>query len=126
MTRFRIGLTLLMILLVLGITAQIVMGSLHDPVAEQLNRAAGLALLENWEEARGEAAEAASCWQKSWRLSAALADHQPMEDIDSLFAQLPARAAAEDPAEFAAACAELARRVEAMADAHRLNWWNLL
>ena len=50
----------------------------------------------------------------------------PMEDIDSLFARLSAYAAQEETAEYAAACRELARRVEAVADAHRLTWWNLM
>ena len=34
-------------------------------------------------------------------------------------------AAEEDALEYASACRELARRIDAMADAHALNWWNL-
>ena len=47
-----------------------------------------------------------------------------MEDVDSLFARLPAYG--EDAVEFSACCRELARRVRAMYEAHSLTWWNLL
>ena len=52
--------------------------------------------------------------------------HTPMEEIDALFAQVEVYAAAREEAEFAAGCAELSRRMEAMANAHGAQWWNVL
>lgn len=124
MTRFRIGIGLLLLLLALGIEAQIAMDTLHAPAAAQLDAASQAALQGDTEASRAMADEAAARWQKYWRFTAILADHGPMEDVDSLLAQLPAMA--EDPAQFAAACAELSRRITAIADAHRWSWWNLL
>ena len=49
-----------------------------------------------------------------------------MEEIDGGFAQVKAYSQAGEPADFAAACAQTARRVEAMGQAHGLNWWNVL
>ena len=49
-----------------------------------------------------------------------------MEDIDSLFARAAVYRQQRETAEYAAVCRELARRVEAMAQAHTLRWRNLL
>jgi hypothetical protein len=49
-----------------------------------------------------------------------------MEEIDSQFAQLNVYAGAGERLSFAAICAQLASALEAMGDAHALNWWNLM
>ena len=79
---------------------------------------------EDWDTALLHQETAQRGWRKAWRLTAAFADHQPMEDVDSLFARLPAYG--EDAVEFSACCRELARRVRAVYEAHSLTWWNLL
>ena len=53
------------------------------------------------------------------------ADHTPMEEIDALFAQVEVYAAAREETDFAAGCAALSRKVEAMGLAHGASWWNL-
>ena len=125
MTRARIGFLLLLILLLLGVFVQLEMVRIHRLVAGALNASAEESLKGQWEAARELSARASRDWQRRWRFSAALADHAPMEDIDGLFARLEVAAAEEDALEYASACRELARRIDAMADAHALNWWNL-
>lgn len=125
MTRFRIGLGLLAALLIVGIFTQFQLQRGQAPVAEALENAADFALAENWRNAKMEADKANTLWQKHWKLTAALADHQPLEDIDGLMAQLEVFAQQEEATDFAAACRDLARRVQAVADAHSLHWWNL-
>ena len=54
------------------------------------------------------------------------ADHAPMDEIDSLFAQMEVYAQARDSLHFGSYCARLAELITAVSDAHQLNWWNFL
>lgn len=126
MNRFRIGMGILAGLLILGIAVQIGTRRMQEPVAAALKRAQISAMAGDWETADSLAAAAAQRWQDGWRRTAALADHEPMEDIDGMMAQLPVFSAGREAWEFAALCGELSRRVEAVADAHAFHWWNVL
>ena len=126
MTRGIIGVVLLLVLLAGGMFTQWTMDKIQSPITQELTQAAQAGERRLWNAATLHQQTAARAWRKGWRVTAALADHMPMEDIDSLFARLPAYAAQGETAEYAAACRELARRVEAVADAHRLTWWNLM
>ena len=126
MSRGILGIVLLLVLLAAGFFVQWTMATLQTPITGELIQAAQAGARQDWDTARLHQETAQRGWRKCWRLTAAFADHGPMEDADSLFARLPVYAAQEESAEFAACCRELARRVQAMADAHRLTWWNLL
>lgn len=126
MTRGIIGILLLLLLLAAGLFVQWTMDTLHGPITGELTQAAGAGARGDWDAARLHQETAQRGWRKCWCLTAAFADHQPMEDADSLFARLPVYAAQEERAEFSACCRELARRVRAIADTHSLTWWNLL
>ena len=126
MKRGWIGVALLLLLLATGLLVTWHMGRTHREISRELELAADFALAGNWEEAREEAEDAFEDWQEDWHFSAAFADHEPMEEIDALFAQLEAYAATRDGVAFAAVCRQLSQQVEAMGDAHGLNWWNLL
>lgn len=126
MTRGVIGMVLLLVLLAGGMFTQWTMDKIEAPISQELTQAARAGARELWDTALLHQETAAKAWRKSWRLAAAFADHMPMEDIDSLFARLPIYAVQQESTEYAAACQELARRIEAVADAHRLTWWNLM
>ena len=126
MKRGWIGVGLLTVILILGFLTSWWMGKTHSRIAVDLDRAAGYALAENWEQAAAYAQKAKNHWQKRWHFSAAFADHEPMENIDSQLSQLSFLASARDEVTFAALCAQLSRQMEAMGEAHSLNWWNLL
>ena len=123
--RESIGLGLLVVLLFLGLYTSWDMGRTHDAISRQLEDAAWFALSEDWEKARTAAAAAESSWQAHRDLSLLLADHTPMEEIDSLFARIGICSAARDSKEFSIHCAEASRKVQAMGDAHHLSWQNL-
>ena len=55
-----------------------------------------------------------------------MADHGPLEEIDSLFAQVQIYADTGKTADFAAYCTRLAKLVTAVGEAHGLTWQNLL
>ena len=126
MKRGWIGLGLLGVLLTAGLLVTGFMGRVHREVSQELEEAARAAGAGNWAEAAEDTRDAYNDWQEHWHFSAAFADHEPMEEIDALFAQLEAYRKTRDAVAFAAVCRQLAKQVEAMGDAHQLNWWNLL
>ena len=126
MKRGAIGLGLLVFLLAAGLLVTWGMDHCHDRIAEDLEDAAEHALMGDWEQAEKLSQGAEKDWERCWNFSASFADHEPMEEIDGLFAQLEIYEKAREKTSFAAACAELSRRVEAMGEAHGLTWWNLL
>ena len=126
MKRCWFGAGLLAALLVAGLLVTRGMTKVHSQVASQLRNASAAASAENWTQAEREIREASEQWEMRWHFSAAFADHEPMEEIDGMFAQLAVYLEEKDPAALAALCAQLSRMVEAMGDAHECTWWNLL
>ena len=136
MKRSWIGFALLLVLLAGGIAATVGMEKCHEPIARDLANAAEQTVNGDWEQAQAHLLRAKSAWGSTRKFAACFADHTPMEEvsaelaameeIDALFAQVEVYAAAREEAEFAAGCAELSRRMEAMANAHGAQWWNVL
>lgn len=126
MTRGIIGIVLLLVLLAGGMFVEFTMDTIHTPIARELTQAAETGSRELWDTALTHQENATRLWRKSWYLTAAFADHMPMEDIDSLFSELSVYLTQREQTHYVAACRELARRIDAMSDAHRLTWWNLL
>lgn len=126
MKRGWFGAALLAALLLLGILSSLAMGMLHEPLSDSMERASELAMAGNWEQAAAVSRRSAEIWEELWQFSAVFADHGPMEEIDSLFAQLEVYRKAGDTLGFAAVCASLQTQLEAMGDAHELSLWNLL
>ena len=126
MKRMWIGVVLLAVLLVSGLLAAEFMEKTHGPIVSDLKQAADAAMEGSWGRAEALTARARKSWDKHRFLTAAFADHGPMEEIDALFAQLEAYREAGDTLGFAAVCAALSKQLEAMGDAHELSWWNLL
>ncbi len=121
MGRFRIGIGLLAVLLVISIGTQIGMAALQKPVKRSLAAAMTAAETEDYAQAGEKAAEAYAQWQRSRTFCAALCDHEFMEDIEGNLAMLTVWAREEEKADFCALCAETILRVEAVENAHRLN-----
>lgn len=126
MNRSKIGAWLLVGLLVLGALSSWAMVRFSEPIGEAMSQAAEAALEEDWETAESLAGQARERWEKYWNYCAALADHEPMENINGLFAQLEIYAQSRDPQNFAAVCAQLSEDTKAIGEAHSLKWWNLL
>lgn len=126
MNRLWFGIALLVLFLGLGIISAVVLQDVQQPVIQALETAAEQSLSGNLEAGAASARQAQQNWDRNWHGVAAVAMHGPMDEIDSLFAQLPAYARSGKTAEFAACCARLAKLVEAIGDAQGFNWWNLL
>ena len=117
----------LILTLLLGLTLSIswAMDSIHTPMEQALEQAADAALTGDVDQARQLGTQAKQRWDRFRKAVAVVADHSPMDEIDQLFAQMQAYAQAEEETELASCCAQLARLVQSMADAHILTWWNL-
>lgn len=125
MKRIWFGAVLLVVLLILSIGSSTFMERTHLPLAEDLSRAAALAMEENWPAAQELASGVRRSWEKKQPIVAALADHQPMDHIEGLFAQLNIFADSQDAASFASTCMYLARQLEALGKSHKLDLQNL-
>lgn len=126
MRRFWIGVAALAVLLFVSLWVTDTMEDIHAPIASALEEAGDAAMDGDWPRAEELATDARSRWFRHWRFTAAVADHAPMDEVDGLFAQLPVFAKEEEAVHFAATCAQLAKLVGAMEEAHGTGWWNLL
>ena len=124
--RFYFGLGLLIFFLILGLISSMILTNATIPLSHQLEQAAQEALSGSMEEGIFLADQANKAWESAWHGTAMVADHAPMDEIDSLFAQMDIYAKAGDPLHFGSYCARLSELVAAIADAQELNWWNLL
>ena len=126
MKRSKFGFGPLLALLILGLVSTWAIIRSTAPITETLRRAGELVFLGDWDDAMASMAEAKGCWEKTYPLCASLTDHEPMEDINSLFAQLEVYGESRDTRNFVAVCALLAENLNAIGEAHTLKWWNVL
>lgn len=126
MGRFWLGIGLLAAFLALGLWVSTEATDAHTSIAQILEQATEKTLAGDFSAGKALAQKAARQWEKSWHGTASIADHDPMDEIDGLFAQLDIYSKADRPTAFAACCARLAKLVSAVGEAHSLNWWNLL
>ncbi len=126
MKRFVIGILTLALLLGAGIAVSSLFSRIHQPAAETLAQASASAATGDWEQATRCFHAARQHWEDHRRFTAAFADHEPMEEIDGLFAQGTIYAQIRDDSRFPALCVQLSQLTQAMADSHRLAWWTLL
>lgn len=126
MGRFWLGVFLLAALLILGLWVGHSTDITHQAISKSLDLAARQVLAGDAEGGLATAQAARRRWHRGWNATAAIADHAPMDEIDGLFAQLEIYGQLRTPRELAAVCARLSALVEAIGEAHRLSWWNLL
>lgn len=126
MGKFWFGVGLLLLSLFLGLWIEKDMTVVHDRVCQTLAQAADRALSGDMDTAAALARQAQDMWVNRRNITAMLADHMPMDEIDSLFAQLEQYARWGEDSEFTALCSQLSMRVQSMGEAHRLTWYNFL
>ena len=126
MKRLWIGLILLFLMLAGGIGLTVSFNRLHQPVASQMEAAGMAALAGNWSQAEEKLLAAKKDWEKIRHFTAAVADHEPMDEMDGLFVRLQVLARMKNASDFAAECGQLASLARAMAQSQAFTWWNLL
>ena len=126
MKRLWIGVVLLILLLGLGIGTTLFAVRSHEDISGQLRLASEAALEGKWEEAETLFKSAKEKWEAQRHITAAIADHEPMEEIDDLFSQLEIYLLTRQQISFSACCRSLSVLTNAIGEAHALNWWSLL
>lgn len=126
MKRLWIGMGLLTFLLAASLYLGDSLTEQIQPVEKDLDKAAVAALEGNWPLASALYLRAEDYWDTRRNLAAALARHDPIEQIDAGFSVLPAYAACEDTVGFCTACGQLAQQLRSLPQPHGPLWWNLL
>ena len=126
MKRMWIGIGLLAGILIAGIWLWVSLGSLHGRLSDDLTQAAELARQENWQEATAVVGDARARWEKHRYTTAAFTEHAPLEQMDTLFAELEIYAKEQLSTEYAVVCIQLSRLAEAVEESLSLKWWSLL
>ena len=124
--RFYLGLGILIFFLVFGFFLHIAFSRIHTPIAEGFDAAVAAVSRGDLELGISLARQAAERWQNYRSVTAAVADHTPMDEIDSLMAEMEVFARFQDGEHFSAVCAQLAHLVRSVYDTHRLIWMNIL
>lgn len=126
MKRLWIGISFLVILLTGGILLSLGMVNLHSRISDRMAAASQAALAQNWNEALRLSESACEDWEKYRHVTAAFTDHEPIEEMDSLFLRLEIYQEPLQSTEYAAVCSHLSQLSGAIAESHSLTWWNLL
>lgn len=124
--RFVLGIVLLLVVLIFAICTGVGMKVIHKPGETALNRAAQLALEDNMEQAIPLAKEAYNRWQTYRNLTAAFADHSPMDDTERLFKEMLVYADTGETPHFAACCSQLSAMLRAFYETHSFSLKNIL
>ena len=126
MKRLWIGVVLLAVMLVAGVAMLVVSRNFYGAFSAALEQAGECALAENWEEAGDKLRESRRLWEQYRRFWSASADHEPVEDVQSLFSQLEVYEKCRLGVDFAAVCRSIVHRAEAIDEAQGLKWWSIL
>ena len=124
--RSWLGITLLVGLLLLGFGSGYFVERFHGPTAQYLEQAADAAMASDGEDAVFLARQAEARWQRHRKWTAALTDHNPMDQIDNLFAEAQVLSENRQWQELAACCSQLAVLIRSVCEDQSLTWWNLL
>ena len=126
MKRLWFGVGLLVFLLAASLYLGDTMSKLTAPAETDLDKAAVAALEGNWPLASALYLRAEKQWDAIRNLTAVLAHHDPIQQVDVGFAVLPSYAACEDSAGFCAACSQLAQQLRSLPQPHSPKWWNII
>ena len=124
--RFWIGIILLLCLLITGLFINFSLYNSQEQMAQLTQQAEQYAHEAKMPQAKQAAQQAYNLWQQRFPALAAIADHEPLDEVDATFRQALAYASEQDTEEFSACCARLIAGIRAITQAHTLSWWNIL
>lgn len=126
MNRLWIGVGLLVVLMLVGVVLLCATHGFYGEITAGLEEAAKAALEENWQEAGKKLQESQKLWNSRRRFLSAVTDHEPVEEMDSLFSQLELYEKRRMSVDFAIVCYNLSHLAEAIEESHNLKWWSVL
>lgn len=123
MKRFYFGVALLLILLAVSLGAAAGLERIHGEIAMELEQAAQAVRSGDPAAAEPGLDRAQELWERYEHLLAAFADHEPLEEMEGLFAEVAIYRQAGENTRLAVACTRLAILSRAVAESHSLKWW---
>lgn len=126
MTRFWIGIGLLIVLLLCGILTAVLMPKFHLPVADALENAAAYSLSGDYENAEIAFKTAENRWEKYHDFTAAFCDHDKQDEMDAMFSRIAFEASNGKWEEFGADCASLSVMARDLSTLHGISLPQLL
>ena len=126
MKRLWIGIGLLVILLAVGAFLSWGLPQLQNELAQTLELARVAIESDDWQTATSLADSAKDMWEHSRHFVASVVDHEPLEEVDSLFSELEVYAHARIETGYASVCAQLSHLCEAIGESQQLRWWSFL
>ena len=126
MKRLWLGVAVLAVFLAASLLLSWYLPGLHREIAQELSAAAKAVEKSDWEEATRLAGGAKQRWERCRHFVASFTDHEPLENMDSLFEELEIYRTEKLPIDYAATCIQLSQLCLAIAESHCLTWWNLL
>ena len=124
--RLILGISILCLTLALAIGVGIGARFIHAPAEAALTEAAELALRDQMDKAIPKAQFAYKRWQHYQDITAAFADHTPMDDTQRLFQEMLIYAQADERPHFAACCMQLSAMLNAIYETHGFSLKNIL
>jgi hypothetical protein len=126
MNRLWLGVAILLLLMGIGILIGTASKDTHQQISDMLTDAARAAEAGDWIGANRAFFRAKQQWQRHRPGTAAVADHEPMEEIDRHFAQTEVYLTFHRQTDFCAGCRGLSVLTKAMGEAQSVSWWSLL
>lgn len=126
MKRFWIGVGFLIALLAGSLFLLTFSSGFCREFSAALDEACALALEENWTPATEKVENCYKEWKNKQHLLAAFTDHEPIEQVESLFSQLALYSEKGMSVEFASTCCQLRHWADAISESHSLKWWTIL
>ena len=126
MNRLWIGIGILVVMLAMGIGLLWWSSVFFEELSQELEQAGELALSGDWQAAGKKAMESEKKWEKWRKFWSSFTDHEPMEQMQSLFSQLELYRVKQMQVDFAAICRTLAHTAQAIEETHGLKWWSIL
>lgn len=126
MSRLWIGIGIMVVLLAAGIVFLCLSNDFYQDITADLEQAGQAAMDDNWQTAGQKMRESQKKWHRYRRFLSAITDHEPVEEMDSLFAQLQLYEQRRLNVDFAVICQSLSHLAEAIDESHNLKWWSIL
>ncbi|MBE6957527.1 MAG: DUF4363 family protein [Ruminococcaceae bacterium] len=126
MNRLWIGIVILFLLLGLGVGLMWGSVAFFGSLSQKVEACGEAALRGNWAFVARETAECEEKWEKYAHFWASFTDHAPVEQVETLFAQLELYKKQRLSVEFAACCRSLAKEADAIGESHGIAWWSIL
>ncbi len=126
MKRLWIGVILLAVLLAGALLQSLGLAAVHEDLSETLEKASVAARRRDWGTAYALDAQARQQWGRCRHITAAFADHEPLEELEALLEELQICKELSLEENYAVVCSQLSQICKAISESFAIAWWNVL